>query len=86
MLLDNKNAAPNPAALNRLTFLAGELGAIDLYASEKAHKIVDIATKFYSQRKHSNHPGGSIRLYGEMRNDLLARIKSQAAIRSEKGD
>jgi hypothetical protein len=84
----NKNpiAAPNDFVPVRIRFLASHLGARDHYAAEKVFKIAELATIFYSARKHTKYRGGSDALWVEMTYDLINRIRSQANTRNAHGD
>jgi len=79
-------AAPNAVIPRRIRFLAAQLSSRDQYAAEKAYKIVELADMFYSDRKHTKHPGGSDGLWATMTFDLLGRIRSQARNRESGGD
>jgi hypothetical protein len=77
---------PNQVIPNRIRFLAAQLSGYDHYAAEKAYKIAELASIFYSARKHTKYRGGSDALWTEMTFDLLSRIRSQARNREAAGD
>lgn len=79
-------ASPNEYIPKRIRFLAAQLSSRDRYAAEKAYKIAELATIFYSSRKHAKYPGGPKALWAEMTYDLLERIRSQANTRQFHGD
>lgn len=79
-------ASPNDHIPKRVRFLAAQLSGHDRYAAEKAYKIAELASIFYSARKHAKYRGGPEALWAEMTFDLLGRIRSQASARQVHGD
>jgi hypothetical protein len=77
---------PNQAIPNRIRFLAAQLSGCDRYAAENAYKIAELASIFYSARKHMEYNGGSDVLWTEMTIELINRIRNQAKSREAVGD
>lgn len=78
LLRANPLPAPNPAVLQRLQFLCGQIAGHSHYSSEKVGQIIAHATKYYSARKHHSVHGGAEMLMTLMTFDLLSRIRSDA--------
>jgi hypothetical protein len=85
ILTENRTPGPNQAAISRLTFAVRHLNAIGGYVSEKASRILFMAERFYSPRKHTKYPGGAAALYAEMKSDLLSRIRGHAEYLKSEG-
>lgn len=81
----NRVATPNDYAVNRLRFLASRLHGKHTSASEKARKIANIATTFYSIRKHANAQYGATGLHHEM-TSLVGQIRRAAHLKAATGD
>ena len=79
-------ASANPEAMNALRAAAAELGATDSYTSGRLIELMGKAQVFYSARGFFRMPGQSQRLFGDMRHDLLDRIRMRARVLASQGD
>ena len=86
-VLDQHHVAnANAEAMNALRAAAAELGASDSYASGRLVELMGKAQVFYSARGFFRMPGQSQRLFGDMRHDLLDRIRMRARVLASQGD
>jgi len=77
VLKRNNYVGANPAALGRVQFLCDQMRGTNGYISEKAGQLRELASIFYSARRHLKYPGGGDRLYAEISYDLPSRIRGQ---------
>jgi hypothetical protein len=82
----NTSAKSNPAAMDELRAAAAELGRSDPYTSGRLIELMGKAQVFYSARGFFRLPGQSQRLFGDMRDDLLDRIRMRARVLASHGD
>lgn len=81
-LNEARAATPNPAVLQRLEYLTGQMASADRDAGKKAREIVRAAAVYYSARKHLKYRGGSALLWAEM-TARIGHLRSRAAMLRE---
>jgi len=69
-------AEPNKIALERLRALTSRIAKVLPSAATDAHRLFELATLFYSERRHARVPGGAAALYAEMREEALVRLRT----------
>lgn len=69
---------PNPAVLNKVETLCVRMKGVDGYISEKAGSIQNLASQFFSARKHAKYPGGANQLHQQIAYALPHVIRQQA--------
>ena len=82
----NRGAHANPAAMAQLRAAAAELGARDSYASGKLVELMGKAQIFYGKRGVFRLPGSGQRLWTDMRDDLLDRLRMRSRVLGSQGD
>ncbi|MFD2755410.1 hypothetical protein [Comamonas terrae] len=78
-LLANAMPAPDTQKLDRIRFLAGQLGGHDSYITDQANKLRSRAAIYFSARRHQSQQGGADGLMREMRYSLLNAIRNQVS-------
>jgi hypothetical protein len=86
VLDSHRKASDDPVAMEQLRSAAAELGASDAYTSGRLVELMGKAQVFYSARGFFRLPGQSQRLYGDMRHELLDRIRMRARVLASQGD
>ena len=69
----------NPSALRQVQSLCIGIKGHHDYIGEKAGRIMNLASIYYSDRKHLTHPGGDKALMTEMSYQLPNAIRSQVS-------
>jgi hypothetical protein len=82
----NAAARANPQAMNELRAAAAALGAADPFSSGKLVELMGKAQIFYGQRSLFRLPGSSARLWSDMHDDLLDRLRMRARVLASQGD
>lgn len=77
LLKKHCHAGVDPVALARIQSLTMELRGGDTYISEKAGQLRELASMYYSARRHLKYPGGTSSLYAAIAYDLPSRIGDQ---------
>lgn len=75
---ENASPVPDEPVLRRINFLCGQIGALDRDVDEKAGEIANLASLFFSARKHRAYSGGSEEIYNRIVYELLPRIRTLA--------
>lgn len=75
-----ENAFPvsNEPVLRRIRFMCGQIGGLDRDVAEKAGDIANLASIFFSARKHREYPGGAEEICNRIIYELLPRIRTLA--------
>lgn len=75
---ENAFPVPNEPVLRCIKFMCGQIGALDRDVAEKAGDIANLASLFFSARKHRAYSGGSEEIYNRIVYELLPRIRTLA--------
>jgi hypothetical protein len=86
-VLDTHTASrADPQAMDELRAVAHELGSPDRFSSDKLVELLAKAQIFYGKPSLFRLPGSSRRLWTDMREDLLDRLRMRARVLESHGD
>ncbi|MFL6661291.1 MAG: hypothetical protein ACJ8G7_03885 [Rhizobacter sp.] len=86
VLASNAEPGANTQAMGELRAAALALGAGDPYASGKLVELMAKAQVFYGPRSIFRLPGTGRRLWNDMHEDLLDRLRMRARVLASRGD
>ncbi|HEX6707484.1 MAG TPA: hypothetical protein VF169_22185 [Albitalea sp.] len=73
-------------AMDELRAIALELGSLDRFTSDKLVELLAKAQVFYGRKSLFRLPGSGRRLWTDMREDLLDRLRMRARVLESQGD
>ena len=86
-VLDTHTASTADAqAMDELRAIALELGSLDRFTSDKLVELLAKAQVFYGRKGLFRLPGSGRRLWTDMREDLLDRLRMRARVLESQGD